>query len=314
MLNGQRAHVLAQFEHMVRSRASEAKRLPTYRLYGESGADEGVDWLHCESIADRSRLHNWEIRPHRHEALTQFLYVSRGRVQARVDASAIALTAPALVIVPPLVAHGFIFQPPVDGTVVTTNETHLAALLEGAASLRAVLTRPRSIQLRRADPGARALSAAAAALRADFQSVDRWRSTSLDGALMRLAVAAARVVSDARGETTAGQPRAFMHVERFKELVERQFRLQPSLAAIAGQIGITSTQLNRVCRQVLGHSALGLLHARIVLEAKRDLTYTMMSVKQIAHEPGFDDAAYFTRFFQRETKVTPTEWRARAIQ
>ena len=37
----------------------------------------------------------------------------------------------------------------------------------------------------------------------------------------------------------------------------------------------------------------------------------MMSVKQIAHELGFDDAAYFTRFFQRETKVTPTEWRAR---
>ncbi|MGS0758095.1 helix-turn-helix domain-containing protein, partial [Roseateles sp. GG27B] len=60
---------------------------------------------------------------------------------------------------------------------------------------------------------------------------------------------------------------------------------------------------------VLGHPALALLQARIVLQAKRELTYTTLSVKQIAHELGFADAAYFTRFFQRETQMTPTAWR-----
>ena len=66
---------------------------------------------------------------------------------------------------------------------------------------------------------------------------------------------------------------------------------------LAERIGITPTQLNRVCRQVLGHSALDVLHARLALEAQRDLAYTTMSVKQIGLDLGFDDAAYFTRFF-----------------
>src|SRR6478735_23861 len=57
-------------------------RLPAYALYGEAGRAPAVDPLHCESIAARSRLHDWEIRPHRHESLCQVLIVERGRAEA----------------------------------------------------------------------------------------------------------------------------------------------------------------------------------------------------------------------------------------
>jgi AraC family transcriptional activator of pobA len=33
-------------------------------------------------------------------------------------------------------------------------------------------------------------------------------------------------------------------------------------------------------------------------------------IKQIAHELGFSDAAYFTRFFRRHASLAPTAWRA----
>ena len=85
---------------------------------------------------------------------------------------------------------------------------------------------------------------------------------------------------------------------------------QPGQAALAATLGITPTQLNRVCHQVLGHSALGVLHGRLVLEAQRDLAYTTLSVKQIALGLGFADAAYFSRFFLRQTGHTPSAWRA----
>jgi AraC family transcriptional activator of pobA len=113
--------------------------------------------------------------------------------------------------------------------------------------------------------------------------------------------------------TTTTSSRALAFVERYKALVERDFKRQPGMADIAARLGITSTQLNRICQQVLGHSALALLQARIVLQAKRELTYTTLSVKQIADELGFADAAYFTRFFQRETRLTPTAWRQQAL-
>jgi AraC family transcriptional activator of pobA len=65
---------------------------------------------------------------------------------------------------------------------------------------------------------------------------------------------------------------------------------------------------------VLGHSALGVLHALLMLEAQRDLAYTTLSIKQIALGLGFGDAAYFTRFFAREAGMTPTAWRERAVR
>jgi AraC family transcriptional activator of pobA len=63
---------------------------------------------------------------------------------------------------------------------------------------------------------------------------------------------------------------------------------------------------------VLGHGALAVLHDRIVLEARRELAYTTLSVKQIALDLGFADAGYFTRFFLREAGQTPSAWREAA--
>jgi AraC family transcriptional activator of pobA len=50
----------------------------------------------------------------------------------------------------------------------------------------------------------------------------------------------------------------------------------------------------------------------MMLEAQRDLAYTTLSIKQIALGLGFGDAGYFTRFFQRLSGRTPTQWRGEA--
>ena len=85
------------------------------------------------------------------------------------------------------------------------------------------------------------------------------------------------------------------------------------MSTLARQLGITPTQLNRVCRQLTGRPALALLHARVLLEAQRDLAYTTLSIKQVGLGLGFGDAGYFTRFFQRATGATPSRWRAEAM-
>ena len=91
-----------------------------------------------------------------------------------------------------------------------------------------------------------------------------------------------------------------------------RFRQQPAITDLACTLGITPTQLNRVCHQVLGHSALGVLHGRLVPEAQRDLAYTTRSIQQIGGGLGFADAGYFSRFFQRQTGHTPSAWRTLA--
>lgn len=53
------------------------------------------------------------------------------------------------------------------------------------------------------------------------------------------------------------------------------------------------------------------MHQRIVLEAKRDLIYTSLTINQLADSLGFADPAYFSRFFRRMTGLSPRDFRRR---
>ena len=310
-LNGQKAQVLEQFEHVVQARTLRMKnRLPVYSLYGERGRAADIEWLHCESIAERSRLHDWEIRPHRHELLYQILFIRTGRAELALEATSTKVRGPCVVTVPALAVHGFHFSSDVNGVVVTVLEQHLRRLLESEAGLKDCLLPLRHHSLGR--DAAAEIGAAVLALRSEYQGTAAWRALAIDAALLRLLLALGRRLPDANVAPGAHGARALDHVQRFRDLVEARFREQPALTVCATELGITTTQLNRVCQQVLGHAALGVLHARLVLEAQRELAYTNLSVKQIAFDLGFTDAAYFTRFFQRRTGSVPTLWRAAA--
>lgn len=285
-------------------------RLPSYSLYGEQGRAADIEWLHCESIAERSRLHDWKIRPHRHELLYQILFIRSGRGQAQLESRNVDLRGPCVITVPALSVHGFHFSTDIDGVVVTVLEQHMLRLLDAEPALKERLLPLRHQHLARAD--ATVIGTAVLALRREFLGTAAWRALAIDVALQLLLLELGRRLPDANAAEQPHGARALEHVRRFRDLVEARFREQPALSRCAEELGITPTQLNRVCQQVLGHAALGVVHARLVLEAQRELAYTNLSVKQIAFDLGFTDAGYFTRFFQRRTGSAPTLWRAAA--
>jgi AraC-like DNA-binding protein len=61
-----------------------------------------------------------------------------------------------------------------------------------------------------------------------------------------------------------------------------------------------------------GHSPLSLVNDHLIREAQRDLVYSGLTIKQIAHALGFEHAACFSRHFRKQTGVTPTEFQAAA--
>jgi AraC family transcriptional activator of pobA len=294
-------------EEIRTSRPAAPLHLPTYLLYAEEGGLASPDVLHWESIAQRSALHGWEIKPHRHESLLQVLLLERGQVEAWLDGRRHALRGPAVITVMPLAAHGFRWSPTVQGSVLTLQAAHVRQLLAPEPALRDAVLHTRCGALSAADHAA--LRQAMAAVRDEYGHVAPWRATAIDAALIRLLVTMCRALPQPDDEPAAAGSRALAHVRRLRELVERRFREQPTVAALAAELGITPTQLNRVCRQVLGHPALAMLQARVCLEAQRELAYTTLSIKQVALDLGFADAGYFTRFFRRETGQSPSEWR-----
>ena len=291
-----------------------ATATPVYALYGEDGRSPALDGLHLESVADRSRLHNWEIQPHRHGALVQLLLIERGRVTVRMDEAEAVLRAPALVWVPALAVHGFRFAPETQGLVVTLDQGRLRDLLDHLPDLLESLAEPRLVALERGATVTRALFAVGHGLREDYAGAHAWRAPSLDHAVAWLATQAARFpAGEGGGPSHALEGRALQHLARYREQVERHFRRQPSVAELTAPLGITPTQLNRLCRRHLQCSALAVLHQRVLLEAKRELGYTNLMVRQIADGLGFADPAYFTRFFVKLTGRSPSDWRDQAV-
>jgi AraC family transcriptional activator of pobA len=100
-------------------------------------------------------------------------------------------------------------------------------------------------------------------------------------------------------------------VDRFRSLVEREFRRMHRVQDYAERLGVSPGHLNVLCHAHLARSASDEIHQRLLLEARRLLRYTDKPAFAIAQELGFADPAYFGRFFKREAGVTPRGFRVR---
>ena len=103
------------------------------------------------------------------------------------------------------------------------------------------------------------------------------------------------------------------HSERlFKlsSLIEENFQQHKPITFYADALNITPKHLNSLCRQYLHTTVADMQQARLLLESKRLLYFSSLSVKEIAYRLGFEDASYFVRFFRRMEGTTPMQFRA----
>lgn len=145
-------------------------------------------------------------------------------------------------------------------------------------------------------------------LREEFLGSDLWRSSVLMNHLVNMFIHLARRIPQQMSEFEKGG-RALVHVMRFKKLLDQHYREHWPINHYAKQLGITHTQLNRVCKEVLGKTALEVIHTRIMTEAERDLLYSSLAIKEIAFTLGFQDESYFTRFFKKHFGQSPSQYR-----
>jgi AraC family transcriptional activator of pobA len=96
---------------------------------------------------------------------------------------------------------------------------------------------------------------------------------------------------------------------RLQSSIELHYKTRREVSAYAHLLHLSANHLNTVIKAQSGKTVLQHLHERQLLEAKRLLYHTELSVKEIAFELGFQDAAYFTRFFKRLAGVTPLLYR-----
>ncbi len=103
-------------------------------------------------------------------------------------------------------------------------------------------------------------------------------------------------------------------VKRFFHFLEENHRKNLTLNEYAQMIGVTANHLTQTIKQLTGKTSSQIIKDKQLLEIKRLLVHTNLSVSEIAAQLNFDDQSYFTKFFKRETGKTPLQFRSDTLR
>lgn len=113
--------------------------------------------------------------------------------------------------------------------------------------------------------------------------------------------------------------RGVIHSEKLSEVhyavrelvnaVEQHFQHKHRPADYAKLLNVSVKTLNRTAKQHLGKTVSDMISERIITQAKHELYLSDKPIKQIAFDLGFQDVAYFSRFFKTQTTMSPELYR-----
>lgn len=284
----------------------------SFFLYALEEREIEEHFLHVEAIEDRLDVHHWHVRPHLHRDLHQVMMMQRGGGRLLIEDRWHPFISPVLIVMPPRVVHGFELDEGTGGPVITLAEAfhrEIATVVE--PTIAGALDLPRLLHLDPADPA----SAEAAAIFARIEREYRWpqlaRTTAITAGMAALFVTVARLRERGGAREDEADNGASRLFTAFRQLVEDHFAHPWTVVDYARTLAVTQARLNAVCRRAAHSSALAVVHARRLAEAKRLLRYSMMNASEVAYTLGFKDPAYFSRFFLRGTGERPGAFRAR---
>ncbi|MGE0061949.1 MAG: helix-turn-helix domain-containing protein [Xanthobacteraceae bacterium] len=283
-----------------------AKRpaIQSYNLFGE--VRDLPDVVHCETIASRSSLHDWQLAPHRHGRLHQVLLIARGGGTATMESGAHRLRALSVVNMPANHVHGYAFHPGTQGFVVTIATEILDEVLNAPEGLDRALA---TATVLRATPEIRRLMAD---IFAEYGGRNFARAHILKALSAMLLGHVARALAATRAPAKAATGVDILR--RFEALIDAHYLEHWPVARYAKDLAITPTHLSRLAREAFGCPATHMIRDRLVREARRNLVYTNKPVSEIAYALGFEDPAYFSRTFANATGLAPSEFREKVYK
>ncbi len=285
--------------------------VPNFFLYGEAPRADIARFLHLEALDDRTRPSEWTIRPHAHTGLNHLFFIAQGAGEVRIEGQALTFAAPAVFIIPAGVIHAFAFQAESAGSVLTISGPYLAEVAGRDPALTTVFARPAVLDARE---DAAFVAQALAQLGRELTWAAPAHEAAVEACLLNLLVASLRLIARSEPQDRLASGRQAELTARFRGLIEQRYREHPPLETYAGDLGVTVSQLRTACLKSAGAPPLRLIHERLMLEARRLLIYTSLTVAQVAYSLGYDDPAHFSRGFAQHAGCSPRAFRRREAE
>lgn len=114
--------------------------------------------------------------------------------------------------------------------------------------------------------------------------------------------------------------KAFLHqdvnqkrVYNFCMLLDTYYCKEWKASFYSQKLGLSEKRLNQILKEKMNKTITQLVHARLILEAKRNLRASELTIKEISYRLNFEDPSYFSRFFKNNTGATPEEFKAQVF-
>ncbi|QPC89774.1 helix-turn-helix domain-containing protein [Mesorhizobium sp. INR15] len=285
------------------------KAIPDFFVYGEPVKPLDVGFLHVETVQARSNIHRGQVAAHKHPQMGQITYWTSGSGTYRVEDRSWDFSAPAVSFVPSNVVHGFSIGPDTDAIVVSIADDALAAI---AGHSLLPLDRPVFVDGHPQHAAWARLAAVLDMIGAEYAEAQAGNDRTLP-ALIAVALSyIARLSPEATALASSSASASL--AQQLRRLVDAHFRENWPVDRYVEALGSTPHLLDKAAREVLGAGVKRIVSERRLLEARRLLLFTVRTVEDIAYEIGFDDPAYFSRFFRARAGEAPAAWRRKQLR
>ncbi|MDP3070361.1 MAG: helix-turn-helix domain-containing protein [Opitutaceae bacterium] len=249
--------------------------------------------------------------PHRHSFYAIF-HVTGGRGTHVVDFKSHPIRPPALWFISPRQVHSWDTTAPLRGQVLPFTEEFLRVTAGADSGMRELAffhDLEGASELRLSAAANQDISAVLQALADEYGSAALNREPALRAWLQLLLIKAQRLYATQKPRPAATATAAL--ARKFIQLVTEQFIQERSVPVYARQIGVSTGHLHDLVKQGTGLTPQQIIRRELVLEAKRLLAHTELTIAEISYRLAMEDPAYFGRFFKRETGRTPGAFRKR---
>ncbi|WP_066630150.1 AraC family transcriptional regulator [Labilibacter marinus] len=290
--------------------AKEKQNIPTYGLQSFSHPQFGSRQFHVEPF-DANR-HFTVKYPHRHDFF-EVLYLTKGSGYHIIDSSYYAIDPPCIFFMSPGQAHKIEYSTDIEGYLFIFSADFY---LFDKNNQNRLLEFPFFFNIQQDNPPLQLVDKSDCEFlrqlfvkgideigRKDGGKIDLLRSI-LDTILN---YTACLYPTEEEGLSSG---KGHLLVKRFFQLVEENYQKNLSVNQYAELLAITPNHLTQTLKQLTGRTSNEIIQSKQMLEIKRLLIHTSLTVTQISDQLNFSDQSYFTKFFKKQIGVTPNQFRS----
>jgi len=293
---------------------SKSEHIPVYSLHNFSSNESGIQQFKVE-VFDANRHFSVEY-PHRHDFF-EVLFLTKGSGFHVIDGNKYEIKPPAIFFMSPGQAHKIEFSSDIEGYIFIftaefylINQNNQNRLIEFPFFFTIKQDNPPLILTNKKD-----ISFIESLFKKGISEIKKETPYSID--LLRSVLDLILTTCSTFYKTdknTLSKGKGHILVKKFFQLVEENYLNNLSITQYADKLAITANHLTQTVNQLTGKTSSQIIRAKQILEIKRLLVHTNLSITEIATRLNFADQSYFAKFFKREVGVSPLQYRTKSLQ